>query len=387
MQRDIKPGVFETISNVFIGTFVLNEWTHFKLDGDYKFLLSDIVIKEGGTTIPGSNYEIAPDTKATTQESGLSGKTLYGQIRITNITYTGVELNVSGSNFGSYVSNESNVEYIDDQLLSKTETEGSDIDEGELAQFVGGGSNIKSDNSGAIPQWQAGTIYNTAGTLVRREGITYSASGQATNQGIDPSDPDNALYWYEPDSARDLKRAANRGTVIDGDFHTVNDRAGGNFNTSLLINKFKVGAVNKELHMVHLDGSVVTGNSNLEALLLTNPYVDLIAPDNLGTRTLIDTGDYVTTPQSVGGDADVVGVLREDQFQGHYHTVFSENSGTTSRIQAEVTAGNNTPGGDALGSATNISSDGVSGVPRIGTTTHGKRLTVGSSYIIAMIDA
>ena len=56
MQRDIKPGIFETISNVFIGTFNLNEWTNFKLDTHFPFLLSDIVIKRGSTVI--TSYSI-----------------------------------------------------------------------------------------------------------------------------------------------------------------------------------------------------------------------------------------------------------------------------------------------------------------------------------------
>ena len=153
------------------------------------------------------------DTEATAQESGLSGKTLYGKIRITNVTYTGVELNVSGSNFGTYCSNDGVVSYTDEAVADRVEAVGTSITAGEIAIFAGTEGDIQSDNKGAIAQWDAGTIYNVAGTLVRREGITYVATGQATNQGIDPSDPNNALYWYEPEDVRTLKRWSNRAKV------------------------------------------------------------------------------------------------------------------------------------------------------------------------------
>ena len=87
MQYDVKPGTFETISDVSIGTFAQNVVTNFKLDGKYPFLLSDIVIKQGATVVSASNYTLSIDTNATSQESGQTAKTLYGAIKITNITY------------------------------------------------------------------------------------------------------------------------------------------------------------------------------------------------------------------------------------------------------------------------------------------------------------
>jgi hypothetical protein len=315
-QYDVKPGIFETISDVSIGTFVLNEWTHFELDGNYDFLLSDVVIKSGATIISASNYELAQDTAATTQEAGQSGKTLYGQIRITNIAYVGIELNVSGSNFGSYVSNQATVDGLAAGLLTKTEATGADIAEDELVRFVGTGQNIKSDNGASIALWDAGTLYNVAGTIVRRFGVTYTATGQASNQGVDPVDANNALYWYEADKEDDLKRFANRGTVCEGDMHTINDRSSGNYAVNLRLGKKSINGSDYEFHMIHLDGTVVTGNTTLENLLSGYAYIDKFAPDVVGTRTLIDMASRHIAPQSSGGDNDVLGGVLEDRFQG-----------------------------------------------------------------------
>ena len=84
MQYDVKPGVFETVSDVSIGTFTLNVPTLIKLDGIYPNLMSDIVLKQGVTTISPSSYTLSVDTDATQQENPYSGKTLYGMITITH---------------------------------------------------------------------------------------------------------------------------------------------------------------------------------------------------------------------------------------------------------------------------------------------------------------
>jgi len=375
MQRDIKP-------------FNLNEWTNFKLDTHFPFLLSDIVIKRGSTVIPASNYELGEDTEATAQESGLSGKTLYGKIRITNVTYTGVELNVSGSNFGTYCSNDGVVSYTDEAVADRVEAVGTSITAGEIAIFAGTEGDIQSDNKGAIAQWDAGTIYNVAGTLVRREGITYVATGQATNQGIDPSDPNNALYWYEPEDVRTLKRWSNRAKVVSGDFHTIHNRASANYRQNLKIGRTQINGANKEFHLIHLDGSTVTGNSTLTNLLSGNPYLDIIAPETGGIRTLIDMSSRHIAPQSSGGDNDTLGALLEDRFQGHWH---NNEAGTGGNYNP---SGYSQTGFQAKDSPlltvyaiSDPRADNVNGTPRTGSTTRSKELTVGASYIVVIVGA
>lgn len=321
-KYDIQPGTFESVSGDEIGTFVQDEWTHFKLDGEFKFLVSDVVIKQGAATVPGSAYELAPDSDATAQEVGLTDKTLYGMIRITNISYVGVVLNFTGSNFGTYVSNESVQSFLDSGIAGKVEP-GSDtfIDAGEPAVFNSDtGLQIISDNSGEIAKWDSGPVYGTAGTLVRLEGLTFSATGEALNQNKNPLDPNNGLFWYMPEDENDLLRYANRGNTLDGDMHTIHDRSSGNYAQTIKIGKKEVAGVQEEFHIIHLDGTVVTGNTTLENLLdVGGPneyiYLDIFAPDNVGTRTLLDMSGHVTEAMSSGGLVDTLGEIHDDVMQ------------------------------------------------------------------------
>lgn len=409
-KYDVKPGTFESISGDEIGTFILNEWTHFKLDGEFPFLVSDVVIKQGAATVPGSAYELSTDSDATAQESGLTGKTLYGQIRITNATYVGVVLNFTGSNFGTYGSNEAVRTHVAAEVSGKI-APGSDtfIQEGEPAVFnSSSGLQIVSDNSGEIALWDSGTVYSVAGTLSRREGLTFAATGEALNQNKDPLDPNNSLFWYMPEDENDLLRYANRGTVIDGDMHTIHDRSSGNYSVNLKIGKKKIAGTQQEFHIIHLDGTVVTGNTTLENLLDVGganeyKYLDLFAPDVVGTRTLLEMGEYLKAPQSVSGENDTLGELQDDRFQGHDFYLFNSPEGgsgidanpdeTPNWKVANVqdvdyiirSTNNNTPTyGKTNGG---ITTDGTNGAPRTGLTTRPKELTVGASYIVIMAQA
>ena len=415
-KYDVQPGTFESISGDEIGTFILNEWTHFKLDGVFPFLVSDVIIKQGAATVPGSAYELATDSDATTQESGLTGKTLIGQIRITNATYVGVTLNFTGNNFGTYASNQAVTEAIASGLLEKVQP-GSDafIDLGEPAIFNStSGLQIVSDNSGEIAKWDPGPVFSVPGTLARLEGLTFSATGEALNQNKNPLDPNNSLFWYMPEDENDLLRYANRGTVIDGDMHTIHDRASGNYNVNLKIGKKKINSVQQEFHIIHLDGTVVTGNTTLENLFDVGggneyKYLDIFAPDVVGTRTLLDMGEYLITPQSVSGENDTLGELQDDTFQDHQHIAggYVQNNTADINVWGYATnnpAGQNTTqelvtggveGGERLTASSpaseatlaNITNEIITKDPNTGLTTRPKELTVGSSYIVVMAQA
>lgn len=336
-KYDVEPGTFESISGDSIGTFVLDEWTHFKLDGEFKFLVADPIIKQGVSTVPGSAYELATDADATAQEVGLTDATLYGMIRITNVTYVGVELNFTGKNYGTYGSNEAVLVHVAASISGKSEP-GSDafIEEGEVVRFADDtGIPLVSDNSGEITLWDSGTVYNVAGTLARLEGITAAASGAGSNQNKNPLLVVNAPFWFVPPDEDEMIAIANRGEVVPGAMHDVNDRAGGNYQQTMVIGKKEISATQYEFHMVHLDGSVVTGNTTLEAIFDVGggaeyPYLDIYAPDVAGTRTLLDMGGRTTRAQSVSGKADTIGELQEDKLQrttGEYSLI--ERSGGT----------------------------------------------------------
>ena len=393
-QYDVQPTIFETITGDSLGTFVLNVWKHFQLDGNYNFLVADPVIKQGATTLPGSAYELAIDNTASTQETNASGSsvTLYGMMRITNATYAGVELNFSGKNYGSYASNQSNRNFLAEGVAGKV---GPGVDPfftaGEPAVINNNdGTEIVSDNSGQVPQWGSGSVYNVAGIIVRKEGITASATGEPLNQNKDPLDPVNAEFWYIPDDENDLLRDANRGTVRPGGMHTIHNRASSNYQQNMRIGKKRFSAGQKEFHIIHLDGTQVTGNATLLSLLGVGTsdeyaYLDQFAPSDMGTRTLIDMGDYVPTPQSSGGDADTLAELVEDQFQGHHHAFSQISTGGSNNAFVSVIGDTDAAYSDVSDIVGHPVNDEINGETRTGLTTHGKRFTEGISYIVVMV--
>jgi len=100
------PGAYEAITDEPLDDSpVLNTWYYFEING-WSHVISDVVLKQGGTPLPGTAYELTVDTKYTNLENGESGKTLYGLWRIVDGTYDLIATTVSGNNFGSYVDNE-----------------------------------------------------------------------------------------------------------------------------------------------------------------------------------------------------------------------------------------------------------------------------------------
>lgn len=403
-QYNVKPNIKESISNQEIGSFALNAWQYFELDAYYPFLMSDIVLKSGTTVISPSAYELAQDNDATAQEVGLSGKTLYGMMRVTNVSYTGITLNISGNNFGTYVSNQSTVDYVAAQIATKTGP-GSDLflAAGENAVLESAsGLSLISGNSGEITAWDSGTSYTLPGTLTRLEGKTFASTGQSSNLNKDPRLPENPLYWFTPPSDDEMEKLAKDGLSCRGGMHTANDRTSGNYQQSMLIGKKAYNSIKYNFYMVHLDGTQVTGDSTLEAILKVGlsgqyAYLDKFAPDSLGTRTLIDMGEYIATPQSSGGNNDTLGEVLEDRFQGHRQRLqAAENDVNPSDYlkkasfrQAGVSE-NLILGSSAVNDnivTTDFITDTTNGTPRTGLTTRPKEFTEGISYIIVMVAA
>ena len=399
MQYDIQPGIFDPVSNQDIGSYSLNQWQHIKLDAYYPFLLSDIVLRSGTSIIPPSAYELAQDDNATAQEVGLSGDTLIGMVRITNISYAGTTLNITGNNFGTYVSNQATVDYVAAQVATRVIPSGANIAAGEAALFTGtSGLSIKTSNTAGVSAWGSGTNYTTAGTLARVEGRTYASTGVAGNLNKDPRLPENAPYWFTPPDDGMIEYLCSQGDPLNGGMHTVNDRGGANYLQRMKVNSKAFNSIAYDYWMVHLDDTQITGVTELENIFNVGaaneyPYLDKYAPDVLGTRTLIDMGDYVDTPQSSGGDADSLGGLVADQFQGFRMKAVADSRGFLNNGTADGAA----VYGPSLSSGTvgtrnahltgEFVSDGVNSTPRTGSTTHGKRFTVGASYIIVKTPA
>lgn len=163
--------------------------------------------------------------------------------------------------------------------------------------------------------------YETAGILVERYGEHYSSTGLAGNSGKDPANPVNVDYWYPSDGPDLLEKWAKKGKVVPGGMHDINDRAGAQYAQDLLIDQIKKGATTFNLTKVSLDGTTVTGDTNLEDDILKvgtineYPYLDIYAPDILGTRTLLEMGGHVVESMTSGGGVDVMGFVHEDYMQ------------------------------------------------------------------------
>ena len=137
-----------------------------------------------------------------------------------------------------------------------------------------------------------------------------------------------------------------------------------------------------------LDGTVVTGDATLEAIFDVgggSEYfnLDLIAPDVLGTRTLIDMGERVLAAQSSGGENDTMAEVLEDRLQGHWH-ITNLGDGLDTIADANQVQGKNTFQTAGTNATRDPIDDGTNGTPKTGLTTRPKELTTGISYIIVM---
>jgi len=249
-----------------------------------------------------------------------------------------------------------------------------------------------------IAEWESTTTYTTH-QLVMYKGLQFYNHNITGNLAKPPLE--NPSYWYYAGSPEKLIEQYFNAEPLTGGMHDIANRSHGNYQQSALIGKYRMGGKGDDFYnfyRVALDGTQVTGNANLEAIFDVgglNQYfrLDLYAPDSGGTRTLLDVGDYVFTPQSSGGDADTVGELVEDQFQGHRlqsqnkYTFVGGNRHEFSADGNSTAFWENTTQTETDRFAYTIVSDGTNGTPRTGSTTHGKRFTTGTAYIIVAVPA
>lgn len=127
-KLDYIPGDFEGLTDEPLDDSpVLNTWYHFTING-WSHVFSDIVLKQGGTPLPGAAYELEIDTKYTEREVSESGKTIYGLWRIVDGTYDEIATTISGNNFASYVSNENTQSQLDEFLSELNSFTAADVD-------------------------------------------------------------------------------------------------------------------------------------------------------------------------------------------------------------------------------------------------------------------
>lgn len=318
-----------------------------------------------GTQLTSSDYTAAGES---TQAAAIKSETVYSGFQITNASYHNIDLYATITWVGN-IGTEENFPYFQ-----------------------------KADT---VEDWDSTetTAYDSAEVLVKKGPLHFSSTGESGNSNKNPISPANTAYWVLAQSPEELVRLALTGVPVMGDMHPIHDRAGSNYATSFKLDTRTIDGNSYNFFAVHLDGSTVTGDATLVARLGVgganeHPYVDIFAPDSLGTRTLIDGGERTISGQSSGGESDTLGEMQEDRFQ---QFDIGQKSSPTSRLGVDASVGGgvgasgNTrfilTGGILGANGFSLISDGTHGTPRTGLTTRGKGIVGGCPYIISMIPA
>ena len=251
-----------------------------------------------------------------------------------------------------------------------------------------------------ISDWASGTSYS-AGDLVMRFGYQFVSYTVAANIGKDPVlNPDKWFKIPNPDVLLDKYFEG----LPHQDLSPIADRAGTDYQQNIAYGNFRIGGNGDDFYdffRVHLDGTQVTGDATLVAIFDVggaNEYfnLDLIAPDVLGTRTLIDMGGRYIRSQS--GASDVVptmGEIHDDAMQritGSFETrgntdTISSGSLTSTPLGGTRSVANFNTG--SIGTTDLFEYDNANSItPNIAKTnddeTRVRSLVSGAAYVVVM---
>jgi len=192
--------------------------------------------------------------------------------------------------------------------------------------------------SESVSEWDVATPYVQDDHVIYR-GIQFVLM-IANNTGSDPfANPDK---WLPCFAREDAFVKWHKGDNITGGFDILHNFRDAGYRQYFGWGKYNTGGasagsgVNYEGFGVHLDGTVITGDATLEAIFDVggaNEYhlLDVIAPDVVGTRTLLDArGAAAAVVDAGGGDREDVGSYQDDaaqrvtgQFQTRMHAGIS----------------------------------------------------------------
>lgn len=215
----------------------------------------------------------------------------------------------------------------------------------------------------------------------------------AGNVGNAPLDnPDKWLPCFERNEAVMKWQKADD---IDGGFGLIHDVRSASYRQYYSWGKYNFGGSagrNFAAYGVHLDGTLITGVTALEAIFDvggSNEYhrLDVIAPDIVGQRTLLDTKRRaaMVVDAASGAERVAVGAVQEDQMQGHKHSITARTSdGNLGDYSTNALVGSEFPEGSSITPILTPITDGTNGTPRTGTTTYPKNYSVGVKSILVM---
>ena len=226
----------------------------------------------------------------------------------------------------------------------------------------------------SVAEWVVTTTYVADGLeLVTWKGYQFLNYSDAANLGNDPLlNPD--VWMIIPDSKTLLGQHFS-GESITGGLSTIADRSNGKFRQYTDYGRYRLGGNGDDFALfsrVALDGTIVTGvaalNDDIFKEGTANEYwnLDLIAPDVLGTRTLIDMGGRVTEDMTSGGVVDTMGAVHDDYMQ----RIIGSRSNTSS--QGAITSS------AALNGVFSLGAGGYANVPQ-GTAVAGNEVDFDSA--------
>ena len=240
------------------------------------------------------------------------------------------------------------------------------------------------------PEWNewSATVEYDAEDAVWIDGDQY-VSLVGTNTGNNPITSPN--HWRIAPSWNEICTQFQDSKPISAGLTNVDNIRNGAYQQQHFLGYYTKGGKSFEAYKVHLDGSQITTDTDLEYIFDpdgSNEYfaLDTLAPEALGIRTLPDvTGRLLrSVDTALSGLTEAVGGVQEDALQGHLHatqtnTVYSSGNALIGGV------GSATQPGTAANRHTDAPiTDGTHGTPRIASNTRDRSYTVGVAYIVVL---
>lgn len=201
-------------------------------------------------------------------------------------------------------------------------------------------------------------------------------------------------YWQISPEWKELCRQFQSADPVTAGLNNVDNIRDGAYQQSVFLGYYSKGGKDFEAYKVHLDGSQITTDTDLEYIFDpggSNEYfaLDTLAPEALGIRTLPDvTGRLLrSVDTALSGLTEAVGEVQEDALQGHWHEQYHVGLVLAIGVDANgvsMSALENTNPAFTNTSIRAAITDGVNGTPRIASNTRDRSYTVGVAYIVVL---
>lgn len=234
----------------------------------------------------------------------------------------------------------------------------SDTDETETASdFTDAMERMAGVQNENVATWLNGTTYAQFDHVMYL-GLQF-VSLVAGNVGNDPIDtPAKWLPCFNRDDAMVKYR---NGEDIKGGFEGLHDVRDALYLQYYEFGKFNYGGDggrNFQAYGVHLDGTQITGDATLVAIFDVGgpdeyPHLDIIAPDIVGVRTLMDAQGRVARVTDAAGPAVVVGAVQADAMQRITGEAFGDG-GSTTGVKITTISSGAWPAGTSAGALTAV---------------------------------